>query len=65
MSDGLPERFNQDDEMLDYWQVKNLLIEAAIHSPQEIIQRFVSAGDTWAGSRPQDDDVTFVVLKVK
>ena len=33
--------------------------------PREIIEHFVSAGDHWANGRPQDDDITFVVLKVK
>ncbi len=65
MSDGFPELFNPEDEMLDYARVRELLAEAATHSPQEIIQRFLRAGETWADGRPQDDDVTFVVVKVK
>ncbi len=65
MSDGFPERFNQEDEMLDYARVSELLAEAATDSPQEIIQRFLRAGELWAEGRPQDDDVTFVVVKVK
>ncbi len=66
MSDGFPEMFNEADEMIDYGRAKKLLEEIARHnSPQEIIDHFVRAGDEWAGTRPQDDDVTFVVLKVK
>ena len=65
MSDGLPERFNPNDEMLDYDRVEELLVGIAERSSQEIIQSLIRAGDDWANGRPQDDDVTFVVLKVK
>lgn len=65
MSDGFAERFNERSEMLDYAQAKTVLEEVAHESPQDIINHFVRVGDEWAGARPQDDDVTFVVLKVK
>jgi phosphoserine phosphatase RsbU/P len=64
MSDGLPERFNADNEMLDYTSTKRAFASAAGQSPQAIIDHFVDTGEAWAGGRPQDDDVTFVVLKV-
>ena len=32
--------------------------------PQEIINHLVKVGEDWADGRAQDDDVTFVVLKV-
>ena len=63
MSDGFPERFNEVGEMLDYSRARDVLIEAAGESPQVIIDRFVAEGDAWAGVRPQDDDITFVVLR--
>jgi serine phosphatase RsbU (regulator of sigma subunit) len=65
MSDGLPERFNRDGEMFDYSRTKQALAEAAARSSREIIEHFVRAGEGWANGRPQDDDMTFVVLKVK
>jgi hypothetical protein len=65
MSDGLPERFNENTEMFDYPQVRNQFLAAAARSPREIIDWLVNAGDTWGGTRAQDDDVTFVVLKVR
>jgi serine phosphatase RsbU (regulator of sigma subunit) len=37
----------------------------ATRSSQEIIEGFVAAGDQWAAGQPQDDDVTFVVLRVR
>jgi len=65
MSDGFPERFNQDGEMFDYPRARQSLAEAASRHPREIIEHFVRAGDRWANGRPQNDDITFVVLKVK
>jgi len=65
MSDGLPERFNHAGEMFDYSRTMESLAEAAALAPREIIERLVSAGENWASGRPQDDDVTFVVLKMK
>jgi serine phosphatase RsbU (regulator of sigma subunit) len=65
MSDGFAERFNPEGEMLDYEKAREVLAEVAGRSPQEIIDRFVEVGEEWAGSRPQDDDVTFVVLKAR
>jgi len=65
MSDGLPERFNPDGEILDYPAAKNIFAEAAGKSPAEIISRLNQAGEKWANGQPQQDDVTFVVMKVK
>jgi serine phosphatase RsbU (regulator of sigma subunit) len=63
MSDGLPERFNGGGETLGYTRGSEILKEVAEQSPEEIIDHFVRAGEAWAAGRPQDDDVTFVVLK--
>jgi serine phosphatase RsbU (regulator of sigma subunit) len=65
MSDGFPELFNEQGEMLDYARARTALAEAASGAPHEIIQHLVKTSEAWAGNRPQDDDVTFVVLKVK
>lgn len=65
MSDGFPERFNADGEMLGYEKAGEVLSEVADLSAAEIINRFVNFGDDWAGARAQDDDVTFVAIKAK
>ena len=64
MSDGLPEMFNREGEILDYPAMKTIFAEAATRAPHEIIAHLTQAGDAWANGRPQDDDVTFVVMKV-
>jgi serine phosphatase RsbU (regulator of sigma subunit) len=65
MSDGLPERFNPAGEMFDYSRTVETLALSATLAPSEIIERLVEAGEAWAEGRPQDDDITFVALKVK
>src|SRR5262245_42913963 len=65
MSDGLPERFNYAGEMFDYSRTKESLARVAALAPSEIIESLVGAGEAWAEGRPQDDDMTFVALKVK
>ncbi len=65
MSDGLPERFNAAGEMLDYTAVKRAFAVSAHQAPQQIIEHLVKAGDDWAQGHTLDDDMTFVVLKMK
>ena len=64
MSDGFPEMFNHQNEMLGFEKAAQILPEMADDSPQEIINRFVEVSEVWANGRPQDDDVTFVIIKV-
>lgn len=65
MSDGFTERFNPRGETLGYELAKTVLTEAAQQTAQDIIQRFVQAGEAWGSGSPQNDDTTFVVIKVK
>jgi serine phosphatase RsbU (regulator of sigma subunit) len=63
MSDGFPEMFNEQNEMLGFEKAAEVLPQIAQTTPHEIIDRLVRIAQQWAGSRPPDDDVTFVVLK--
>jgi serine phosphatase RsbU (regulator of sigma subunit) len=65
MSDGFPERFNAHQEMLGYAKAHEVLLAAAQLPSQAIIEQFVQVGEQWAAGHAQNDDVTFVVLKVK
>lgn len=65
LSDGLPELFNLEGEMFGYGRVKELLAKTGLKSPAGVIEYFVSAGEEWLKGKPQDDDITFVVLKVR
>jgi phosphoserine phosphatase RsbU/P len=64
MSDGFPEMFNAQNEMLGFEKAAEVLPDIAELSPDEIINKLVEISRLWAGARPQDDDVTFVVLKI-
>ncbi len=65
MSDGLPEMMNPENEMLDYPKTKKLFAEVADKSPKTIINHLFRAGTSWANGKPQEDDITLVVIKVK
>jgi len=63
MSDGFPELFNGQQETLGYSRVKEIIAEAGGKTPQEMIEYFSKTGELWANGKPQDDDITFVVLR--
>ena len=65
MSDGFPERFNSNGDYMGYDEAYAAFEKVATKSPKEIIDYLVKTGDEWANGRPQDDDVTFVVMRVK
>jgi serine phosphatase RsbU (regulator of sigma subunit) len=65
MSDGLPESFNEKDEMFDYNRVKNVFKEAPKQPAEEIITYLSSTAKKWRQGKEQQDDMTFVALKFK
>ena len=65
LTDGLPEQMNEKDEMFDYPRVKKHFNDSLENSPVTIIEKLVEAGDSWMDGRNQDDDITFVVIRVK
>ncbi len=65
MSDGLPELNNDSGEMYGYKRIRNGFEDVAEKSPEEIIGYLKNEGSTWVNDEAPDDDVTFVVIKVK
>lgn len=65
MSDGFPELFNDKKEMYGYKRARNIFEELANEAPEEIISKLKNAGAEWINDKDPDDDVTFVVIKVK
>ena len=65
MSDGFPELFNKAGEMLGYEEAVTVFEEVAHKSPEEIIDHFKDTASTWMKKRAQNDDVTFLVMRVK
>jgi serine phosphatase RsbU (regulator of sigma subunit) len=65
MSDGLSELFNEQEEPLEYARVKGLFKDAVETSPNAVIAHLTREGERWSNGRPHNDDITFVVLKIK
>ena len=63
LSDGLPEQKNAQQEMFDYPRVMQTLAAAGGLPPEEIVTRFMEAGDLWMKTAPQDDDITLLVIQ--
>jgi len=64
-SDGLPELFNLKKEVFGYDRVQRIFSDVADKSSVEIIDHLKNTGSNWVDDRDPDDDVTFVVIKVK
>lgn len=64
LSDGFPERFNPSGEILGFEKAGEILAHSGSLSAQQLINKFIQIGDEWGDTKPQDDDVTFVVLKI-
>lgn len=65
LTDGLPELKNNLDEQFGYRKVRNTFLEISDREPEEIISKLKNAGSDWVNDKDPDDDVTFVVIKVK
>ncbi|NOX19477.1 MAG: SpoIIE family protein phosphatase [Chlorobi bacterium] len=65
MSDGFPELFNEKKEMYGYDRAKETFFEAAESSAETIIETLKRKATEWANGKPPDDDITFIVLKMK
>jgi serine phosphatase RsbU (regulator of sigma subunit) len=65
MSDGLPELINQEKEIYGYKRARNKFEEIAELDSASIIDHLKEEESKWVNGNDPDDDVTFVVLKVK
>lgn len=67
MSDGFPELFNKEREILDYDQARNIFCRIASGSltSGEIIDELLKEANKWMNGANQQDDMTFVVIKIK
>ena len=65
MSDGFPELFDAGREMLGYEGAVEVFRETAGRSPEEVIAHLRGVAEAWSDGRAPDDDLTFLVMKVK
>ena len=65
MTDGFPELQNDKDELYGYQRTISAFELSAEKSPNDIINYLKDEGLRWGNGKDPDDDVTFVVIKVK
>ncbi len=65
MSDGLPELLNTNEEMYGYARTKTEFHSVGEKEPEEIVNHLKNSASQWVDGKEPDDDVTFVVIKVK
>lgn len=65
MSDGFPELFNKQKEILDYSRAKSIFGSIGEKSASETINLLLKEAELWMGDAKQEDDITFVVVKRK
>ena len=65
MSDGFPELHNVSDDLFGYDRAFTAIEKAAEKEPEEIISHFKNEANRWSENKELEDDITFVVIKVK
>ncbi|MCB9211277.1 MAG: SpoIIE family protein phosphatase [Ignavibacteriales bacterium] len=65
MSDGYPELINDKGNMFGYEKALKLFEELAHKPSEKIIEGLKNSASEWVQNKMPDDDVTFVVIKVK
>ncbi len=64
-TDGLPELKNDSNEMYGYDRTKTAFHSVGEKEPDEIIEHLKNSASQWANNRDPEDDITFVVIKLK
>jgi serine phosphatase RsbU (regulator of sigma subunit) len=65
MSDGFPELFDKQKEILGYDKAKEIFGKVASLPGNQIISSLCKSAEDWHSGTRQEDDITFVVIKVK
>ena len=62
-SDGIAEAMNDDQELFGEQKLATILAQHHHHSPQDVIKTALQAAKEFAGSTPESDDMTIVVIR--
>lgn len=65
MSDGFPELASESGDPVGYARVEEIFRAAAEGPAEQIVSELARAAEEWSGGREPNDDITFVVLKMK
>ena len=63
-TDGIPEATNENEEFYSFERLENTLLENRDADAQELLDLILADMQQFTGDRPQEDDITMVVLKV-
>jgi len=65
MRDGFPELMDEKKGMYGYERTKSIFLSLGEKEPEEIVEHLKNSASDWVNDNDPDDDVTFVVIKVK
>ncbi len=65
MSDGFAELKNENNEQYGYNRIKEEFLSVALKSSDEIVEYLKNSALEWINGVEPDDDVTFVVIKIR
>jgi len=65
MTDGFPELLNPDDEPFGYERARAAFASVAAGPAEEVVSGLEEAAAGWSGGRSLEDDMTFLVLKLR
>jgi sigma-B regulation protein RsbU (phosphoserine phosphatase) len=65
LSDGFPELTNINGEMYGYDRIKTEFQSVGKKEPEEIVEHLKNSASIWLDEKEPEDDVTFIVIKVK
>lgn len=65
MSDGFAELKNENDEIYGYQRALKNFVKVVKLNPEEIIEHLKEEGKNWSKDKELEDDISFVVIKLK
>lgn len=65
MTDGFPELFNSNKELLGFEKIKKAFGEVINETPKQVVHYLNEYIDSWHDNFPLQDDLTFLVFKVR
>ena len=65
LTDGLAEQQNREDRLYGYDRIRDLFTSNADKPAEKIIDILIGDVTSWQGDRPQEDDISLLVLKAK
>jgi len=65
MTDGFPELFNSNKDLIGFDKIKNAFYEVVNETPDKIAKYLSRMMGNWCDGFPLQDDVTFLLFKVK